>query len=163
MCYGRRSSRTTPFKSAIAASGPTISEQLPPAPNRNMQFKQDMMTGILDLQKPASKPAAKPASKPVAKPTPKPVSKPTPAPVVKTKPTSAAAPAPTPKPAPAPTPKATAKPVVKEPVVTPKAEQPKPTPKKKPRRYVKKGGMISGRRSTNSLQIPTGSTTNLRY
>lgn len=155
MCFGRRSSRTTPFKSAIAASGPTISEQLPPAPNRNMQFKQDMMTGILDLQKPASKP--------VAKPTPKPVSKPTPAPVVKTKPVPAPVPKPTPKPAPAPTPKATAKPVVKEPVVTPKAEQSKPTPKKKPRRYVKKGGMISGRRSTNSLQIPTGSTTNLRY
>tara|TARA_R100001230_G_C5621669_1_gene131010 strand:- start:281 stop:538 length:258 start_codon:yes stop_codon:yes gene_type:complete len=85
------------------------------------------------------------------------VPKPTPAPVVKTKPVPAPVPKPTPKPAPAPTPKATP-----APVVTPKAEQPKPAPKKKPRRYVKKGGMIGGG-SRGSLQIPTGSTGNLRY
>jgi len=116
------------------APGPTISEQLPPAPNRNMQFKQDMMTGILDLQRPTPKPVAKPTPTPVAKPTPKPVAKPAPTPVAK----------PTPKPAPAPAPKA----------VT-------PTPKKKSRRFVKSGGMIGG--SRGSLQIPTGRTGNVRY
>jgi len=63
---------------------------------------------------------------------------------------------PTPKPAPAPAPKAPT-PVAKTPAPTP-TPTPKavtPTPKKKPKRFVKSGGMIGG--SRGSLQIPTGS------
>jgi len=44
---------------------------------------------------------------------------------------------------------------------TPKPKAETPAPKKKSRRFVKSGGMIGG--SRGSLQIPTGSSGNLRY
>jgi len=110
--------------------------------------------------RPVSKPVLGGMARMVVKPAPTP--KPTPTPVAKVTPKPVATPKAVTPVAKTPAPKAVT-PVAKTPAPTP---TPKPkaetqAPKKKSRRFVKSGGMIGG--SRGSLQIPTGSTGNLRY
>ncbi len=53
MCSGRSTGlqNAITYKPKNQLQGPTISEQLPPAPNKSMQFKQDLMTGVLDIKR----------------------------------------------------------------------------------------------------------------